>query len=71
MPETPTVLGVLLDNRGLARYGSFAAAYRKTARSLDPSLSDEAPSRAQFYRWTKGGQKGFPTPSTAASWSTC
>jgi hypothetical protein len=55
-----TLLAVLLEGRGLARYGTFAAAYRKTARSLDPQPGDEAPSRAQFYRWTQGGLRGLP-----------
>lgn len=56
----PTVLAVLLDRRGLGRYGSFAPAYEKAARTIDPKVSGSAPSRAQFYRWTKGGLRGLP-----------
>src|SRR5262249_54443238 len=60
MTEAPTLLAVLLDRRGLGRYGSFAPAYEKAAGAIDPSLSHSAPSRAQFYRWTKGGLRGLP-----------
>jgi Domain of unknown function (DUF5919) len=55
-----TLLAVLLEDRGLARYGTFAAAYQKAARSLDPQPGDDAPSRAQFHRWTTGGLRGLP-----------
>jgi len=60
MTESPTLLAVLLEDRGLNRYGSFSAAYRKAARSLDPAPDSEGPSRAQFYRWTKGGLRSLP-----------
>jgi hypothetical protein len=60
MAGDQTLLAVLLEDRGLARYGTFAAAYRKAARSLDPRPGDDAPSRAQFHRWTTGGLRGLP-----------
>ncbi|MGO9082567.1 MAG: DUF5919 domain-containing protein [Streptosporangiaceae bacterium] len=60
MPQDPTLLAVLLDQRGLSRYGAFSAAYVKAARSLDPALAAQSPSRAQFYRWTTGGLRGLP-----------
>jgi hypothetical protein len=60
MTQTPTLLAVLLDRRGLGRYGSFAPAYEKAARSVDPKVSGGAPSRAQFHRWTKEGLRGLP-----------
>jgi Domain of unknown function (DUF5919) len=60
MTEHPTLLAVLLEDRGMNRYGSFAAAYQKAARSVDPALGGSVPSRAQFYRWTKGGLRGLP-----------
>jgi len=60
MSGSPTVLAVLLEDRGLDRYGSFSAAYQKAARALDPRLGASPPSRAQFYRWTKGGLRGLP-----------
>ena len=60
MIQTPTLLAVLLDRRGLDRYGSFRPAYEKAARSVDPKLGRSAPSRAQFYRWTNGALRGLP-----------
>jgi len=60
MTQTPTLLAVLLDRRGLGRYGSFRQAYEKAARAVDPRLSGSVPSRAQFHRWTTGGLRGLP-----------
>ncbi len=60
MTQTPTLLAVLLDRRGLGRYGSFRPAYEKAARAIDPRLSHSAPSRAQFHRWTTGGLRSLP-----------
>ncbi len=60
MTQTPTLLAVLLDRRGLDRYGSFRPAYEKAARAIDPKLGHSAPSRAQFHRWTTGALRGLP-----------
>src|SRR6266571_6255974 len=60
MTESPTLLAVLLESRGLDRYGSFRAAYQKAARTVDQGLADSAPSRAQFHRWITGGLRGLP-----------
>ena len=60
MTGSPTLLAVLLEDRGLNRYGSFSAAYQKAARALDPGLATSAPSRAQFHRWTTGGLRSLP-----------
>ena len=46
MTGSPTLLAVLLESRGLDRYGSFRAAYQKAACAVDPGLSGSAPSRA-------------------------
>ena len=55
----PTLLAVLLERKGLKRYGSFGPAYEKAARSLDGRPS-QAPSRAQFYRWLTGDLRSMP-----------
>jgi hypothetical protein len=60
MTESATLLAVLLQRRGLGRYGSFAAAYQKAARAVDPELGQAVPSRAQFHRWITGGLRGLP-----------
>jgi Domain of unknown function (DUF5919) len=60
MTGQPTLLAVLLEGQGMSRYGSFAAAYQKAARSLDPALGGDIPSRAQFHRWTTGGLRSLP-----------
>jgi hypothetical protein len=60
MTGEPTLLAVLLEKRGLERYGAFCAAYQKAARSLDSSLDCDGPSRAQFHRWTTGGLRTLP-----------
>jgi Domain of unknown function (DUF5919) len=60
MATTPTVLAVMLERRGLSRYGSFTAAYQKAERSLDPTPGSGPPSRAQFHRWVTGGLRGLP-----------
>jgi hypothetical protein len=59
MPGHPTLLAVLLEEKGLLRYGSFCIAYEKAARSLDgkPGI---APSRAQFHRWLVGDLRSMP-----------
>lgn len=57
-----TVLAVLLQAKGLHRYGSFRAAYDKAARAVDRQLSGSTPSRAQFYRWLTGELRGLPHP---------
>ena len=59
MPGQLTLLAVLLERKGLNRYGSFCVAYEKTARSLDGKPST-APSRAQFHRWLAGDLRGMP-----------
>lgn len=60
MTAHPTVLAVLLEDRGLHRYGSFCAAYQKAAGALDKQLADSAPSRAQFHRWLTGELRRLP-----------
>src|SRR5712692_1084638 len=60
MSEHPTVLAVLLEGRGLHRYGSFCAAYHQAAGALDKKLARSVPSRAQFHRWLTGELRGLP-----------
>jgi hypothetical protein len=60
MTAHPTVLAVLLEDRGLHRYGSFSAAYLKAAGGLDRQLAHSVPSRAQFHRWLTGELRGLP-----------
>jgi hypothetical protein len=60
MAERPTLLAVMLERRGLSRYGSFTAAYQKAERALDPAPGSGPPSRAQFHRWVTGGLRGLP-----------
>ncbi len=55
-----TLLAVLLEDKGLQRYGSFRLAYEKAARSLDRARGGIAPSRAQFHRWLTGDLRGLP-----------
>jgi hypothetical protein len=55
----PTLLAVLLERKGLNRYGSFCAAYEKAARSLDGKPA-APPSRAQFHRWLTGDVRSLP-----------
>jgi hypothetical protein len=54
-----TLLAVLLEDRGLHRYGSFCLAYDKAARSVD-GKPGSAPSRAQFHRWLTGDLRSVP-----------
>ena len=60
MTAYPTVLAVLLEDRGLHRYGSFSAAYQKAANALDKQLGRSVPSRAQFHRWFTGDLRRLP-----------
>jgi len=60
MTAYPTVLVVLLEERGLHRYGSFCGAYRKAASGLDKQLAHTVPSRAQFHRWLTGELRRLP-----------
>ena len=61
MTGQPTLLAVLLEDKGWQRYGSFRAAYEKAARSLDREHGgSRAPSRAQFHRWLTGDLRGLP-----------
>src|SRR2546430_1736289 len=60
MSERPTVLAVLLEDRGLHRYGSFCAAYHQAAGALDKQLAHSVPSRAQFHRWLTGELRRLP-----------
>jgi len=60
MTAHPTVLAVLLEDRGLHRYGSFSAAYGKAASGLDKKLAHTAPSRAQFHSWLTGELRRLP-----------
>lgn len=59
MSGQPTLLSVLLQNKGLHRYGSFCIAYDKAARALD-GKPGVAPSRAQFHRWLTGELRSIP-----------
>jgi hypothetical protein len=56
----PTLLAVLLERKGLHRYGAFCPAYEKAARSLERELGGSVPSRAQFHRWLNGDLLGLP-----------
>jgi uncharacterized protein DUF5919 len=60
MGAHPTVLAILLEDRGLHRYGSFCAAYQKAAFTVDKQLAHTVPSRAQFHRWLAGDLRGLP-----------
>jgi len=60
MTAHPTALAVLLEDRGLNRYGSFCAAYQKAAGALDKGLAHSVPSRAQFHRWLTGELRSLP-----------
>jgi hypothetical protein len=60
MTAHPTALAVLLEDRGLNRYGSFCAAYQKAAGALDTQLAHSVPSRAQFHRWLTGELRSLP-----------
>jgi Domain of unknown function (DUF5919) len=60
MNAQPTVLAVLLEAKGLDRYGTFRAAYDKAARALDRQHGSAPPSRAQFHRWLTGGLRRLP-----------
>jgi len=60
MTAHPTALAVLLEDRGLNRYGSFCAAYQKAAGALDKHLAHSVPSRAQFHRWLTGELRSLP-----------
>jgi hypothetical protein len=60
MTGQPTLLAVLLEDKGLQRYGSFRLAYEKAARSLDRERGGIAPSRAQFHRWLTGDLRRLP-----------
>jgi hypothetical protein len=62
MSEQPTMLAVVLEGKGLDRYGSFRAAYSKAARNMDRTHGGAPPSRAQFYRWLSGGVRSLPHP---------
>jgi hypothetical protein len=62
MSEQPTMLAVVLEGKGLDRYGSFRAAYSKAARNMDRTHGGTPPSRAQFYRWLSGGVRSLPHP---------
>jgi hypothetical protein len=55
----PTLLAVLLEERGLHRYGSFCVGYDKAVRSID-GKPGSAPSRAQFHRWLTGDLRKLP-----------
>jgi hypothetical protein len=60
MTGQPPLLAVLLEDKGLQRYGTFRAAYEKAARALDRHLDGSAPSRAQFHRWLTGDLRRLP-----------
>ena len=60
MSAQPTVLAVLLETKGLHRYGTFRAAYDKAARALGRQHGSAPPSRAQFHRWLTGDLRRLP-----------
>jgi Domain of unknown function (DUF5919) len=60
MSAQPTVLAVLLEAKGLDRYGTFRAAYDKAARALGRQHGSAPPSRAQFHRWLTGDLRRLP-----------
>ncbi len=59
MAGHPTLLAILLEGKGLQRYGSFCVAYDKAARAMD-GRPGGAPSRAQFHRWLTGDLRSIP-----------
>jgi len=59
MTGHPTVLAVLLERKGLHRYGAFCSDYEKALRGLGIQRGGP-PSRAQFHRWLAGETKSLP-----------
>lgn len=62
MIEPGTTLKALLKQRHLQEHRAFQRAYDKAARSIDPSMVGNAPSKATFYRWLSGDIAQLPYP---------
>lgn len=62
MPESGTLLKVLLQGNRWQRYGTFCAEYDRAAGTVDPSLVGTYPSVAQYRRWLAGTLKKLPHP---------
>lgn len=58
--ETTPLLKVLLKQRHLQAYSSFAREYGKIAVKIDKQLAGTVPSKAQFYRWLSGDLARLP-----------
>jgi len=68
----PTLLAVLLEDKGWQRYGSFRAAYEKAVRSLDREHGgSSAPAAPSSTAGSPATYAACPTPTIAASLSTC
>jgi hypothetical protein len=59
MTGQPTVLAVLLEQKGLHRYGAFCFEYEKALRGFGIQRGGP-PSRASFHRWLAGETKSLP-----------
>jgi hypothetical protein len=57
---TTILLKVLLKQRHLHVYSSFAREYRRVASKIDRELVSTGPSKAQFYRWISGDLINMP-----------
>lgn len=62
MSEPGTTLKALLKQRHLQEHRAFQRAYDKAARSIDPTMVGNAPSKATFYRWLSGDIAQLPYP---------
>lgn len=62
MGEPGTTLKALLKQRHLQEHRAFQRAYDKAARSIDPTMIGNAPSKATFYRWLSGDIAQLPYP---------
>jgi hypothetical protein len=62
MPETETLLKVLLREKRWQSYGMFRAEYEKAAATISTDLKSSFPSIAQYRRWLAGNLKSLPYP---------
>lgn len=62
MTDEGTLLKALLRQRHLQEHQAFCREYDKTARTIDPKLQGQYPSKATFYRWLSGDLRKLPFP---------
>ncbi|MGW4247972.1 hypothetical protein [Nocardia sp. NPDC004722] len=55
-----TTLKSLLQDRHLQGYSDFVAEYKKVARRVDSKLVEQAPGKAQYYKWLSGELHAVP-----------